>query len=166
MTMQISLIVCMARNRVIGRNGGMPWRMPSDLKHLRAMTLGKIVIMGRKTFQSIGKPLDGRSNYVVTRQAGLVIPGVTVVASVADALAAARSHGSGEVMILGGGEIYAQALPLADRIYLTELQAEIDGDTLFPPLDPVVWKATSRTPLATGPKDDYPADSLIYKRIH
>jgi dihydrofolate reductase len=144
--MRISMIVCMARNRTIGRGGSMPWHMPSDLRHFRSVTMGKPVIMGRKTFQSIGRPLPGRTNYVVSRQAGLVIPGVTVA------------------MILGGGEIYAQVLAQTDRIYATELHVDIVGDTAFPALDPSVWQASARVPLATGSKDDYLADTLVYDR--
>jgi dihydrofolate reductase len=162
--MRISMIVCMARNRTIGRGGSMPWHMPSDLRHFRSVTMGKPVIMGRKTFQSIGRPLPGRTNYVVSRQAGLVIPGVTVVLQVADALAAAEAAGATEAMILGGGEIYAQVLAQTDRIYATELHVDIVGDTAFPALDPSVWQASARVPLATGSKDDYLADTLVYDR--
>jgi dihydrofolate reductase len=164
--MRISFVVCMSKNRVIGRKGGMPWRMSSDLKHFRAVTLGKPVIMGRKTFDSIGKPLDGRINYVVSRQAGLTIPGAVVVPTVAAALDMERAKGTAEAIIGGGGEIWRQSLALADRIYLTELDATIDdGDTVFPDLDPAHWKATSRVPLATGAKDDYAADIIVYDRI-
>jgi dihydrofolate reductase len=162
--MLISMIVCLARNRTIGRDGGMPWRMPSDLKFFRSVTLGKPVVMGRKTFQSIGRALDGRTNYVITRQMDLPLAGCVIAGSLADALAAATATGATEVMILGGGEIFAQALPMADRIYVTELQADIAGDTVFPELDAADWKATARTLLATGPKDDYPAHSIIYER--
>lgn len=164
--MRITIVVCMSKNRVIGRTGGMPWRMPSDLKHFRALTLGKPLIMGRKTFQSIGKVLDGRTNYVVTRQSDLAVPGVVVVPTVEAALDAERAKGTPEVIIGGGGEIWRRTLHLADRIYLTELAVTIDdGDTSFPALDAAHWKATSRVPLATGPKDDYAADIIVYDRI-
>jgi dihydrofolate reductase len=164
--MRISFVVCMSKNRVIGRKGGMPWRMPSDLKHFRAVTLGKPVIMGRKTFDSIGTPLDGRVNYVVSRQTNLTIPGAVVVATVAAALDIERTKGTLEAIIGGGGDIWRQSMALADRIYLTELDVTIDnGDTVFPELDPALWKATSRVPLATGPKDDYAADIIVFDRI-
>ena len=165
MSVRLSLIVCMARNRVIGRAGGMPWRMPTDLKHFKATTLGKPVIMGRKTFASIGRALPGRINFVVSREPNLALAGATVAASLDTAIAAAAATGGDEIMILGGGEIYALALPLADRIYVTELHAAVDGDTRFPPLDPRAWRALSRTPLATGPKDDYAADVVVFERV-
>lgn len=164
--MRIMIVVCMSRNRVIGRTGGMPWRMPSDLKHFRALTLGKPVIMGRKTFQSIGKALDGRINYVVSRQTDLALPGAVIVPTVEAALDLERAKGTPEVIIGGGGDIWRQSLHLADRIHLTELAVTIDdGDTTFPALDATQWKATSRVPLATGPKDDYAADIIVYERI-
>ena len=171
----LSIIVCMARNRVIGRAGGMPWRMPSDLKHFRSVTMGKPVIMGRKTFDSLGKPLPGRPHVVITRDAGqrgriggLIsaarLPG-GVVNSLTDAIALAETFASPEIIVAGGGEIFAQALPLATRVYQTVLAADIEGDTLFPILDPKTWREAARVPLATGPKDDYPADVITYERI-
>jgi dihydrofolate reductase len=164
--MIVSLIVCMAQNRVIGRAGGMPWRMPSDLKHFRATTLGKAVVRGRKTFQSVGKPLDGRTNYVVSRQRDLAIPGVVVVSAIADALQVERSKGASDVMVIGGGEIYAAALAVADRVIATVLAVPLDGDTTFPELPVHQWRIVSRTPLVTGPKDDYAADVVVYERAH
>lgn len=175
MTMAIlSIVVCMARNRVIGRAGGMPWRMPSDLKHFRTVTMGKPLIMGRKTFESLGKPLTGRPHVVITRDAAqldridqlITIAGVHggVVDTLTKAIAMAETFGAPEIIIAGGGEIFAQALPLTSRIYQTVLAADIDGDTLFPVLEPIDWRETSRVPLATGPKDDYPADVITYER--
>jgi dihydrofolate reductase len=163
--MDITLIVCMAQNRVIGRAGCMPWRMPSDLKHFRATTLGKAVVMGRKTFQSVGRLLDGRTNYIVSRQHNLVVPGATVVSGVEDALQLERAKAVAEVMIIGGGEIYAAALPIADRVIITELAVPLDGDTRFPDLPVHQWRIVSRTPLVTGPKDDYAAEVVIYERV-
>jgi dihydrofolate reductase len=163
--MKITIVVCMARNRTIGRGGAMPWRMPSDLRHFRGLTMGKPIIMGRKTFDSIGKVLDGRTNYVVTRQTGLFVSGAVIVESVDEALDIERAKGTADIIIGGGADIWRQTLDLADTIYLTELQADIDGDTHFPPLDPALWKARSRTPLAIGPKDDYPADIVVYERL-
>jgi dihydrofolate reductase len=162
--MIISMIVCMARNRVIGRAGSMPWRMPSDLKHFRSLTLGKTVVMGRKTFGSIGKPLPGRRNVVVSRQAGLAIAGADVAASLEAALTAARARGDGELVIIGGGELYAQAMPLADHLHVTELATNLEGDTYFPPIEPAVWRLATRAPLATGGGDDHAAEVLTYVR--
>lgn len=162
--MRITLIACMSRNRVIGRAGGMPWRMPSDLKHFKAATLGKPVIMGRKTFQSIGRPLPGRRTIVITRSAEGAPEGVDVARSLDDAIDVARHGEAPEVMIAGGGEIYAAALPIATHALITELAADIAGDTTFPWLDPASWQVTSRTPLATGPGDDYPAEVLHFER--
>jgi dihydrofolate reductase len=162
--MIITLVVIMAKNRVIGRGNAMPWRMPSDLKHFRATTMGKPMVMGRKTFQSIGKVLDGRATYVVTRQSDLVITGAHVVSSIEHAINAERAKGTPELAIVGGGELYALALPTADRIIATIIDAAIDGDTYFPLIDEAVWRQVNRTPLATGPKDDYAAVVVTYER--
>lgn len=131
--MKLTLIVAVADNGVIGRQNELPWRLPEDLKRFKALTMGKPIVMGRKTFESIGKPLPGRTNIVVSRQAGLSLPGCVVVDSLAAALAAA-GHVD-EVMIIGGGEIYRQALAQADCVQLTEVHAAIEGDARFPALD-------------------------------
>lgn len=148
MTLRCCLVVAMASNRVIGRDGGMPWHIPADLRHFRAVTMGKPIVMGRKTFQSIGRPLPGRSNIVVTRDQGFSVPGVTVFGNVDDALQAAEStarrDGVDEIMIIGGGEIYARLLPAASRIYLTEVHEAPDGDVVFPEIDSAVWRETVR----------------------
>ena len=164
----LCLIVAVAENGVIGRDGKMPWHLPGELKYFRARTLGKPVIMGRKTFQSIGKPLPGRDTIVITRDAGFAAAGATVVHSLAAALVAARAaaqtSGAGEIMVLGGAEIYAQALPLADRIYLTRIAAKPAGDTVFQTLDPAVWHLASTTPLLPAHDDKPAADALVYER--
>ncbi len=155
--MRIVLVVAVSKNGVIGRDGGLPWTLSSDLKLFRQLTLGKPVIMGRKTWESIGRPLDKRLNIVVTRGAPIAAPEVRTAASLDDALAVARARaeadGVDEIAVIGGGEIYRQALPKADRIYLTEVDIEAEGDTIFPPLDPVTWQETSRQPYPQGPKD-------------
>jgi len=133
----ISLVVAASTNNVIGANGTLPWHLPEDLRHFKQITMGKPIIMGRATFEAIGRPLPGRHNIVLTRQAGYVAEGCDVVDGVAEALAAAG--GADEVMVIGGGEIYRQFLPLAERIYLTRVRAEVDGDTLFPELDMDEW---------------------------
>ena len=155
--MRITLVVAVSKNGIIGRAGGLPWRLSSDLKLFRRLTMGKPVIMGRKTWDSIGRPLDGRLNIVVTRGAAIAQDGVVTARSLEEALKVARTRaendGADEIAVIGGGEIYRQALPLADRIYLTEVDLEADGDTTFPPLDPAVWQETSREDHAQGAKD-------------
>lgn len=147
--MRIALVVARARNDVIGRNGGLAWKISDDLKRFREITLGKPVIMGRKTYDSIGRPLPERVNIVVTRRGG-AIDSVLVAASLDEALrlgAEAAAHlDTEEICVIGGAEIYAATLPLANRIYLTEVEAEIEGDTLFPAIDPAAWsrRATGR----------------------
>jgi len=144
----LTLIVAVADNGVIGRQNELPWRLPEDLKRFKALTMGKHIVMGRKTFDSIGKPLPGRTNIVITRQADLSVPGCVVVDSLSAALTAAGKVD--EVMVIGGGEIYRQALPQADRVHLTAVHAAIDGDARFPVLDAQQWREVTR--------EDYPAD--------
>ena len=145
----------MARNRVIGRDGTMPWHLPADLRYFKAVTMGKPLIMGRKTFQSIGRPLPGRTNIVITRQADFTAEGVRISSdwdsAVKLAEEVARRDSVDEIMVIGGGEIYALALPRADRIYLTEIQTDPAGDTVFPEIDGEVWREQKR--------DRYPADA-------
>ncbi len=172
--MTLSIIVCMARNGVIGRAGGMPWRMPSDLAHFRAVTMGKPCIMGRKTFFSLGKPLPGRPHIVITRdvdQAALVrasfgtgAPPCHIAATLADAIVIADGYGAAETMLCGGGQIFAEGLPRVERVYQTVLAADIDGDTWFPSLADADWLVVSRAPLVTGAKDDYAAEIIVHER--
>ena len=154
--MKISLVWAMAQNRVIGRNNQLPWYLPEDLKYFKRITLGKPVIMGRKTFDSIGKPLPGRTNIVVTRNRDWSFEGVRIV----DSLEAARElcenqaimDGTEEAMIIGGAEIYRQAMPLADRLYLTEVHADVEGDATFPEFDRSQWQEIAREDFeASGP---------------
>lgn len=163
-----TIVVAVSRNNVIGHDGDMPWRLSSDLKRFKAMTLGKPVIMGRKTFQSIGKPLPGRANVVITRDAGFSPEGVTVAHSLDEAIVAA-SHlasegGIDEICILGGGEIYRQAIGLVDQLLITHVEAEVDGDTSFPPIDPALWHVDSELALPAGEKDTYPTRFVRYLR--
>ena len=132
----ISLIVAMAQNGVIGRDNALPWRLPADLKRFKAFTLGKIVLMGRKTFESIGRPLHGRDNLVLTRDRRWWASGVIVVHSVEQALAQA---GANELVAIGGAQIYRLLMPFARRIYLTHVHADVPGDTFFPDFDPTQW---------------------------
>lgn len=168
----VTLVVAVARNGVIGREGQLPWRLPSDLKRFKALTLGKPVVMGRKTFQSIGRPLPGRPNLVITRDPAFDAPGIQVFSGLDPALAAARAiaagagqgAGASEVCVIGGGEIYAQALPLASRIYLTRVDLAPDGDAVFPDLDPAVWVEVAREDVAAGPGDDGSFSLLTLER--
>lgn len=134
----LSLIVAVGENNEIGKGGRMPWHLPADLKHFKALTLGKPVIMGRKTYEAIGKPLPGRRNMVVSRSPGYRAPGCEVAPSFTDALVV--SAGVAEIMVIGGGEIYREALPRAQRIYLTRVHGHFDADTFFPTIDPSEWR--------------------------
>jgi dihydrofolate reductase len=135
---RLSIVVAASRNGVIGRDNQLPWRLPADLQRFKALTLGKPVLMGRKTYDSIGKPLPGRLNIVISRRAGLHIAGCTVVDSVAAALVAAEP--AEEVMIIGGAEIFRATLPHVSTIHLTRVQADIAGDVVFPQLEPSEWR--------------------------
>lgn len=132
------LVVAMAKNRVIGRGSEIPWDLPEDRKHFVAVTKGHAIIMGRATYESIGKPLPKRRNIVVSRRAGLSIAGVEVVGSVGEAIALARTDDDAP-RVIGGGQIYAETLPLATRIYLTELDGDVDGDVFFPEIARDEW---------------------------
>ena len=164
----IALVVAVAENGVIGRHGKLPWRLPSDLKWFRKITLGKPVIMGRKTYDSIGKPLDGRDNIVVTHRRDLDIPGVETAASVEDAIDLGRElaekRGVDEVMIIGGEGIFRTALAYADRIYLTLVHGTPTGDTRFDVPDARTWQETAREPMPQGSGDQYPADFIVLER--
>lgn len=139
---KLSIIVAMARNRTIGINNTLPWRCPEDLKHFKVLTMGHHMIMGRKTFDSIGKPLPGRTTVVVTRDRNLKIEGCVMAHSIADAIQACA--GDAEIFIVGGAEIYAQALPLANTLYITEIQQDVEGDAHFPGFDENAWRETAR----------------------
>jgi dihydrofolate reductase len=165
---RVALVVAVAKNGVIGKDNKLPWRLPGDLKHFRELTWGKPIVMGRKTFQSLGRPLPGRDNIVVSRSRRWDAGGVTVVPTVESALEVAaplaKAKGVDEVMIIGGAQIYALALPLADRVYLTEVDAAPEGDTFFPALDPATWRETDRvTHPAVG---EFPAHAfVVYDRL-
>ena len=140
--MNISIIVALAKNRTIGVNNQLPWRCPEDLKHFKQLTMGHHMIMGRKTFDSIGKPLPGRTTVVVTRDAELKIEGCLIAHSLSDALLACKNDE--QVFIVGGAQIYQQALPLADTLHVTEIQQEVEGDAHFPEVDLNIWQEVSR----------------------
>lgn len=133
----ISLIVAMDKRGLIGRDNGLPWHLPNDLRHFKEVTMGKPILMGRKSYESIGRPLPGRQNIVLTRDSQWQADGVDVTTSLEDALALAGT--AEEVMVIGGAEVYALALPMAKRLYLTRIDAEFEGDTWFPALDLKQW---------------------------
>lgn len=139
---RLSILVATARNRTIGIDNTLPWRCPEDLKRFKALTMGHHIIMGRKTYDSIGRPLPGRVTVVVTRNRALKIEGCTVVHSLEEAIAACAADG--ETFIVGGADLYAQALPRADTLYITEIQQDVAGDAHFPDFDRGEWKETSR----------------------
>jgi dihydrofolate reductase len=167
--MRISLVVAVGENGVIGKDGRLPWHMRSDLKRFRAITIGKPVIMGRRTFQSLKRPLDQRDNIVVTRDPGFRAEGAVVAASFEAALSLARAcaaaRGAGEIMVIGGAQVYEAALPHADRIYLTRVYASPEGDTFFADPDPARWREVSRESLPRGEHDDHDATFSILDRI-
>jgi dihydrofolate reductase len=151
MTPALSLIAARAANGVIGRGNAMPWHLPEDLKRFRALTTGHPIIMGRKTWDSLGRPLPGRTSIVVSRQPGLAIPGAIVAQSLEDAVsAAAGAEGGGEAFIIGGAQLYALALPRVRRLLLTELADAFEGDTVFPPFDSSQWIEAAREPAVSA----------------
>ncbi len=158
----------MGENGVIGRDGAMPWRLSSDLKRFRALTMGKPMIMGRKTYESIGRPLEGRDSVVITRQRDFEAPGAHLAHSLGQAveLAAGLAAGCGadEIMIIGGAEIYGEALPLADRIYLTRVHGSPAGDAVFPAIEPARWREISRDRFPAGERDQYETTFIVLDR--
>ena len=153
----------MAENGVIGRENRLPWRLPADLRRFKSVTMGKPVIMGRKTYESIGKPLPGRSNIVVTRDPDYRAPGCQVVHSLEQALEAGAGHA--EVMVIGGAKLYRQALGRAQRMYLTLVRAEVEGDTLFPDIEPQQWRELERESHRADEKNQYDYDFVILQRV-
>ncbi len=169
----VALVVAAAENGVIGRNANLPWRIPSDLKRFRQLTLGKPVVMGRKTYEAIGKPLDKRDNIVVTRNSdwratndpdARVILANSVEVALARAGQLAQKAGVEEVMVIGGADIYRQALAYADRVYLTIVHARPEGDAIFPALDPALWKEVSRQAGSRQEGDDHAWTLTVHER--
>lgn len=140
----LSLVVAASDNGVIGRDGDLPWKLPADLQHFKRLTIGKTILMGRKTWQSLGRPLPQRDNWVVTRDTGLDAPGARVFESLDHAYAAAEHEKIAELMVIGGAQIYAQTLPLASTLYLTRVHAQVDGDTRLPEYDAAEFTETAR----------------------
>lgn len=168
--MEVVVIVAVAENGVIGAGGAMPWRLKSDMSRFKALTSGRPVVMGRKTFLSIGRPLPGRTNIVVTRDAGFRAAGAVVTHSVVDAMAIATGDAlrrfATEIAIIGGAEIYAQCMDGADRLEVTEVHARPEGDTRFAAIDPAVWEEVARVRNPAGPKDSVDFSYVTYRRRH
>ncbi len=160
--MIVSLIAAVAENGVIGRAGALPWSLPADLRHFRTLTTGHHVVMGRRTHDSIGRALPERANLVLTHRPDSLAPGCRAVTSFDEALQLARDAGESEIFVIGGAELYALALPRADRVYLTRVAATIDGDVRFPALDPALWREVSRE---TRPPDERNAHALAFTRL-
>jgi len=152
----------MARNRVIGRNNALPWRLPADLAHFKRVTMGHPVVMGRRTYESIGKALPGRKNIVVTRNRDFRAPGCTVVASLDEAWEAAGD--ADEVCVIGGTTLFEETLPLADAIHLTEVEADVEGDTFFPEFDRSEWRETEVARHGADERHAYPIRILELER--
>jgi len=159
---RISIIAAMARNRVIGIRNTLPWRLPEDLKHFKALTLGHHILMGRKTFESIGKPLPGRTTVIITRSPVYRAVGCLVVNSIDNALSAAQADS--EIFFVGGADLYQQVLGIADRLYLTEIQAEFAGDAWFPPIDTAQWREIERTVRRAETDDGLRYDFAVYDK--
>jgi dihydrofolate reductase len=161
--MKISIIVAASTNNVIGKDGGLPWRLPEDLKRFKEITMGKPMIMGRATWESIGRALPGRQNIVMTRQCDFVATGCEVVATIQEALAMAGD--AAEVMIIGGGNLYQQFLPQTDRIYFTRVRSSIDGDTYFPELIECDWEVVADEHFPASPEREHAFDILTLDRV-
>ncbi|MGE3246952.1 MAG: dihydrofolate reductase [Beijerinckiaceae bacterium] len=165
---RITLVAAVARNGVIGGGNRLLWRVSSDLQRFKAVTLGKPMIMGRKTWDSIGRPLPGRETIVVTRDPAFAPEGAHVAGSFDEALSAgstlARKMGADEIIVAGGGEIYALAMEIADRLVVTEVDLAPEGDTVFPAIDPEIWRETARERPERGPKDEAAFTFLVYER--
>ncbi len=165
----IALVVAKAENGAIGRGGDLPWHLRSDMRYFRTITMGKPIIMGRRTFKSLPRVLDGRLNIVLTRDRGFVATDAVMAHSLEEGLKAAGAStartGAREIMIIGGEDVFREVLPQADRIYLTEVHASPEADTWFPALDMNEWRETSREAHAGGPNDDYAFSFVVLDRI-
>lgn len=163
--MRLSLIVAMAENRVIGRDNALPWHISADLQRFRQVTMGKAVIMGRRTWESIGRPLPGRHCIVVSRDPRFEPDCIEVARSLEAAVKAAEGGGTDGTFVIGGAALYEQALPHASRIYLTQVHAEVDGDTRFPEFDSSQWREVSSARFEAGDKADHPYSFVILDRV-
>jgi len=167
--MSLALIVAASENNVIGKNNQLPWYLPGDLKYFKAITMAKPVIMGRKTFESIGKPLPGRDNIVITRNADYQADGIKVVTSLEEAIELAESitliNSGEEIMIIGGAQIYKQALAMADRVYLTRVHRHVEGDAFFPELETDQWQEVAREDIAAEEPNPFDFSYLVLDKV-
>jgi dihydrofolate reductase len=167
---QLAVIVAAAENGVIGRNNTLPWHLPEDLRYFKKVTLGKPIVMGRKTFESIGRALPGRTNIVITRNPGFQAEGVRVVASIDDALRLAQdiasTDGVHELVVIGGAEIYKAAIPRADRLYITEVHAKVEGDAVLPHIEWQYWRETGRERFPAQGPNPYDYSFVVYERMN
>ena len=167
--LDIIIVAAVAENGVIGRGNALPWRLKSDMAHFRSVTIGKPVVLGRKTFASIGKPLPGRTTIVISRDATFSAPGIVVAPNIAAALASARGDAlrrkSNAIIVAGGADIYVQALPLATQLVITEVHKRVDGDTRFPVVDAQIWRETARSEHKPGPQDEAGFAFVTYERV-
>jgi dihydrofolate reductase len=166
--MKIVLVAAVGKNNVIGRGGQLPWRLKSDLQHFRELTMNRPVIMGRKTYESIGQPLKGRTNIVLTRDLGLVAPAAVLATSLDAALGYARQdaekRGVDEIMVIGGSDVFSDTMAQADRLEISHVHASPQGDAFFPLIDPKLWRETARQKHAAGPDDDAAFTVVTYLR--
>jgi dihydrofolate reductase len=166
--MRIVLIAAVADNGVIGRHNAMPWRLKSDLQRFRALTTGKPLIMGRRTYESLGRPLPLRTNVVLSRDRHFSAPGILIAPTIENALAIARAdalrRGAAEIMAVGGSHVYAALMPLASELQITRVHASPEGDTFFPPIDPGVWAESERSEHAPAAEDSAPFGWVTYRR--
>ena len=166
--MKVVLVAAVAENGVIGRDNKLPWRIKSDLQYFRKLTMGRPVVMGRKTFLSIGKPLPGRTNIVVSRDPGFSAAGILVASDLDRAMQAARGdalrRNADSIAVIGGTEIFVMTMPLADRLALTVVNAKPEGDTYFPAIDPQRWLEAERAPQPQGPQDEFAFTFVTYER--
>ena len=167
--MQLAVIVAAAENGVIGRNNGLPWHLSEDLRYFKHVTMGKPIVMGRKTYESIGRALPGRTNIVISRNRDFRADGVRTVTTLAAALELAQAlaviDGCEELVVIGGAQIYTEAMPLADRLYLTEVHAEVEGDTFLPAIDWSGWREVSRERHQAVPPNSYDYSLVVYERV-
>ena len=163
--MNLSIIVAMTDDLVIGREGRLPWRLSDDLKRFKRLTMGHVLLMGRKTYESIGRPLPGRRTIVLSRQAGLQGDGVELSSNMDEAVRIAeQGESQRELFVVGGAELYREALPIAQRIYMTRVHADVAGDTFFPPWNPSEWQVVEEMNFARDDKNDHATTFTIYER--
>jgi len=169
MTIPVAMIAAVAANGVIGAGDRIPWRIPADMAYFRRMTMGKPIIMGRRQYETVGKPLPGRTNIVVSRQPGYQPEGVLVISELTAAIEHGRSiaaaDGAAEVMVIGGGQIYAQAMPQADRLYISHVALAPAGDVMFPPISPDEWQIVEQPIVEPSPKDEASFLVRVYERV-